>query len=88
MSLNCHCVALGGCRYDVNVTPDKRKVMLHSEKAILDALKQVGWHPLHASARQLWQIAPRRLAEAPARLAHCSLSTACGLLATPELLEP
>jgi DNA mismatch repair ATPase MutL len=25
----------------VNVTPDKRKVMLHSEKAILDALKQV-----------------------------------------------
>lgn len=33
---------LAGCRYDVNVTPDKRKVMLHSEKAILDALKEVG----------------------------------------------
>lgn len=31
-----------GRRYDVNVTPDKRKVMLHGEKAILDTLKEVG----------------------------------------------
>jgi len=29
------------CRYDVNVTPDKRKVMLHGEKAMLAALQEV-----------------------------------------------
>lgn len=29
------------CRFDVNVTPDKRKVFLHSEKAMLQAFQQV-----------------------------------------------
>lgn len=29
------------CRYDVNVTPDKRKVFLHHEAEILQALQQV-----------------------------------------------
>ena len=29
------------CRYDVNVTPDKRKVFMENEKALIDALQQV-----------------------------------------------
>ena len=29
------------CRYDVNVTPDKRKVFLHHEAEMLQALQQV-----------------------------------------------
>ena len=34
---SCGCV----CSFDVNVTPDKRKVFLHAEKLLLQAFQQV-----------------------------------------------
>ncbi len=35
------------CRYDVNVTPDKRKVFIQEEAQILTALQQVALNNLH-----------------------------------------
>ena len=34
-------VVMLGCRYDVNVTPDKRKVFLHHEAEVLQTLQEV-----------------------------------------------
>lgn len=37
----CDHLLFGPCSYDVNVTPDKRKVLLHSEQSIVAAFQQV-----------------------------------------------
>lgn len=38
------CLTMVLCRYDVNVTPDKRKVFLHHEAEVLQTLQEVRQH--------------------------------------------
>lgn len=33
--------SLVSCRYDINVTPDKRKALLHQEQSLLEAFQKV-----------------------------------------------